>query len=144
MAYAPTPKQFPKSTLCGNKPALSLYRKAVGVWGMAGNRGAEVQLQKEFKRLIDLLGVGRELELVWMPKAFKGLSGEVKNGKLYIYEEGLDKASHALRHELVDYLITSKIVEPLVGLINALIKSREVEIYRAKEDIVEKLAKLLG
>jgi len=109
-----------------------------------GNVDVKAQLQKEFNRLKDMLGVGHELELVWIPKAFKGLSGEVKNGKLYIYEEGLDKASHALRHELVDYLITSRIVEPLVGLINALIKSREVEIYRAKEDIVEKLAKLLG
>ena len=104
----------------------------------------EAQLQNEFNRLKDMLGVGHELELVWSPKAVKGLSSEVKNGKLYIYEESLDEASQALRHELVDYLITSRIVEPLVGLINALIKSREVEIYRTKEVIVERLAKLLG
>jgi hypothetical protein len=110
----------------------------------AGCGDVESQLKREFNRLRGLLGFGFELELVWIPGAGKGLSAEVKDGRLYIYEEVPEKALQALRHELVDYLITSKIVEPLVSLINTLIKSREAEIYRAKEVVVEKLVKLLG
>jgi len=110
----------------------------------AGCGDIESQVRREFDRLKDLLGFGFELELVWIPGAGKGLSAEVKEGRLYVYEEELEKALQALKHELVDYLITSKIVEPLVSLINMLIKSREAEIYRAKEVVVEKLVKLLG
>jgi hypothetical protein len=39
----------------------------------------------------------------------------------------------------LDYLITSKLIKPLVALINILIKSRETEIYREKEKLVETL-----
>jgi len=53
------------------------------------------------------------------------------------------KAIQALRHEVVDYLITSRIVKPLVDLINLLIKAREAEIYKEKEKIVETLSKII-
>jgi hypothetical protein len=71
------------------------------------------------------------------------LSGEVRNGTIYVYEAEEDKALQALRHELVDHLITSRIVKPLVELVNLLIKSRESEIYEEKERLVEMLSKLL-
>jgi len=41
----------------------------------------------------------------------------------------------------VDYLIASRIVKPLVNLLNILIKTREAEIYKEKEKIVEIFSK---
>jgi hypothetical protein len=40
-------------------------------------------------------------------------------------------------------MLTSKIVKPLVDLVNILIKTREAEIYREKEKLVETFSKLL-
>lgn len=106
--------------------------------------GIESMLSEELERLQGKLGLSLGLKVVWMPNAEKGLEGEVRNGTIYIYEGDGDKALQVLRHEFIDYLITSKIVEPLVGLVNALIKSREAEIYREKERLVEMLLTLLS
>jgi len=104
---------------------------------------AEKRLTDELERLKRLLGLESGLKVVWMPVSGSGLSGEVKGNIIYVYECERDRALQTLRHELVDYLITSKIVEPLVGLVNMLIKSREAEIYREKEKLVETFSKLL-
>jgi len=71
------------------------------------------------------------------------VAGEVRNGVVYVYEEDEVKAMETLKHELVDYLVTSKIVKPLVELVNLLIKSRESDIYREKEKIVDVLSKII-
>jgi len=76
-----------------------------------------------------------------MPNAGKGLSGEVKDGVIYIYDRTEDEALKTLRHEFIDYLITSRIVKPLVSLINLLIEAREAEIYREKERLVDRLTR---
>jgi len=107
-------------------------------------RGLEARLQEELERLGVKLGLSLELGVAWMPDVDNGLSGEVRGGVIRIYEVEEDKALQALRHELIDYLITSKIVKPLVDLVNMLIKSREAEIYREKEKLVEMLLRLLG
>ena len=88
------------------------------------------------------LGI-QNLNLVWMPDSDKNMSGEVRNGIVYVYEEDEVKAAETLKHELIDYLVTSKIVKPLVELVNLLIKSRESDIYREKETIVEALSKMV-
>jgi len=67
----------------------------------------------------------------------------VEGGTIYVYEVDEAKALQVLKHEFVDYLITSRIVKPLVELVNLLIKSREAEIYREKERIVEIFCKLI-
>jgi hypothetical protein len=79
-----------------------------------------------------------------MPDETASLSGEVKNGSIYIYEAEEEKAVQTLKHEVVDHIITSRIVKPLVDLINLLIKAREAEIYREKEKFVEMLLRLLS
>ena len=70
--------------------------------------------------------------------------GEIKNGSIYIYEAEEEKAVQTLKHEVVDHIITSRIVKPLVDLINLLIKAREAEIYREKEKFVEMFLRLLS
>ena len=102
------------------------------------------RLEEELERLSAKLGLNRELRVVWMPNAVDRLSGEVKGNAIYIYEAEEDEALRALRHELMDHLITSRIVKPLVGLVNLLIKSREAEVYVGKEELVEILSGLLG
>jgi len=123
-----------------SKPQRAPRRKA----GNAEKTSVEAKLQEEFEGLKAKLGIGRDLRLVWMPNAAKGLSGEIKNGVLYVYDEKLDDALKTVRHELLDLVITSRLVEPLVDLINLLIKSREAEVYRQKERLVEMLSGLLG
>lgn len=112
---------------------------------MPDNRNATVsssKLQEEFRTFVEKLGV-QHLELVWRPDLRKEVSGEVRNGILYIYEEDENKAIETVKHELIDYLITSRLIKPLVDMINLLMKSKESDIYREKEKIVEGLIKML-
>jgi len=100
-------------------------------------------LEKELRRLTVKLGLNQDLKVVWTPDKTASLSGEVKDGSIYIYEADEEKAIQTLKHELVDYLITSRIVKPLVSLLNILIKAREAEIYKEKEKIVEVFSKII-
>jgi len=95
---------------------------------------------EKVKRLLEITGL---TGVVWKPDRSVSLSGEVRNGKVYIYDVEEDKALQTLRHEMVDYQITSKLILPLIDIINSLIKLRETDIYKEKEKIVEQLSKLL-
>jgi hypothetical protein len=101
------------------------------------------RLEDELQRLSAKLGLNLDLRVVWMPDKTASLSGEVKNGSIYIYEAEEEKAIQTLKHEVIDYIITSRIVKPLVDLVNLLIKAREAEIYREKEKLVEILSKIV-
>ncbi|MEM3697941.1 MAG: hypothetical protein QXQ94_10700 [Candidatus Bathyarchaeia archaeon] len=103
----------------------------------------EERLEAELQRLKEVLGLNSSLKVVWIPDKKASLSGEVKDGSIYIYEADEGKAIQTLKHELVDYLITSRIVKPLVNLLNILIKAREAEIYKEKEKIVEIFSKII-
>ena len=59
-----------------------------------------------------------------------------------MYEADEEKALKTLKHELVDHVLTSRVVSPLVQLINLLIKSKEADVYEEKEKIVDLLSKL--
>ncbi|MEM2904800.1 MAG: hypothetical protein QW587_03575 [Candidatus Bathyarchaeia archaeon] len=48
-----------------------------------------------------------------------------------------------MRHEALDHAVTSELVRPLVDLVNLLVKSREADLYKRKEQLIEKLSKLL-
>jgi len=102
------------------------------------------KLEHEFQRLTAKLALNLDLRIVWMPNKTASLSGEVKNGSIYIYEAEEEKAIQTLKHEVIDHIITSRIVKPLVDLINLLIKAREAEIYREKEKLIEMLLRLLS
>lgn len=100
-------------------------------------------LEEELKRTSARLGLNLDLKVVWTPDKTVCLSGEVKGSSIYIYEVEEEKAIQTLKHELVDYLITSRIVKPLVNLLNLLIKAREAEIYKEKERLVEIFSKII-
>lgn len=109
----------------------------------ACRRAIICKLDKELKRLQGLLGLECNFQVCWQPDIYKGVAGEFKDGVIYIYEADENRAVEVLRHELVDYLLTTRLVKPLVGLINLLIKCRESEIYREKERLVNMFCKLL-
>ena len=107
------------------------------------NVAVQNKLEEELKRILTKLGLNLDLRVVWTPDPPNSLSGEVRGNTIYIYEVEEEKAIQALRHEVVDHLVTSRIVKPLVDLINLLIKAREAEIYEEKEKIVETLSKII-
>lgn len=63
---------------------------------------------------------------------------------IFIYDEDLGEAVKTLRHEYLDCLLTRKLVDPLVAMINTLMKMKERDIYKGKERIVNTLSKLIG
>jgi hypothetical protein len=101
------------------------------------------KLEEELQRILTKLRLNLDLRVVWTPDSLNSLSGEVRGNTIYIYEVEEEKAIQALRHEVIDHLITSRIVKPLVDLINLLIKAREAEIYEEKEKIVEIISKII-
>ncbi len=112
---------------------------------MPQKTGVAVQnkLEEELQRILTKLQLNLNLKVVWTPDPPNSLSGEVRGNTIYIYEVEEEKALQALRHEVIDHLITSKIVKPLTDLINLLIKAKEAEIYKEKEKIVETLSKII-
>jgi hypothetical protein len=111
--------------------------------GTCGGKDVQATLERELEGLEAKLGLDLGLKVVWAPDPSNHLSGEVKNGVVYVYEEGLEEAVRTLKHELLDYVLSSRLVQPLVSLVNLLIKAKEVEIYKEKEKIVEALSKIL-
>ena len=100
-------------------------------------------LYQELQRLKEKLNSGHELHVKWLPDENKNVCGEVRGNTIYIYEVNKDKALSVLRHEFVDYLITSRVIEPLIDLINLMIKIKQSEIYKEKEKIVQLFSNLL-
>ena len=100
-------------------------------------------LDKELARLRGLTPTVEISTVKWRPRSKCVISGEVVGNIIFIYDSSLDEALKTLRHEFFDCLITRKIITPLVSLINTLIKTREREIYREKEQLIDFLSKLV-
>ena len=100
------------------------------------------RLEDELERLKDLLKMGYELKVAWLPNGNSNLSGEVKGETILIYEEDFDRALETLRHEFLDYEI-SRIIEPYREVTNKLISLINEDAYRRKERLIEALVKLI-
>lgn len=99
-------------------------------------------LQEELERLKARSGVGRDLKVVWRPRARSGLSGEVKGGTVYVYERDEGEAVKVLRHEFIDYVV-SQAIEPYRSVANRLVQLVNEMCYKRKEEVVEALLRLL-
>jgi hypothetical protein len=100
-------------------------------------------LEKHLVKLKTLIPCDEVTEVRWKPQVQSHLSGEVAEGIIYVYDEGLRDALETLRHEYIDCILTKKIVNPLTAIVNLLIQDKTREIYRQKERVVEGLSKLL-
>ena len=63
-------------------------------------------LEEALTRMTARAGMANHLKVVWMPGASQVLSGEVKGGRILIYEEEETKAMETLRHEVIDHLVS--------------------------------------
>jgi len=107
-----------------------------------GSSSVEAVLRRELRRLQRKYGLSLELKGVkWVPGDGE-LSGEVKNGIIYIYDREPEKAVETLKHEFLDYALRG-ILEPLVKYINLQKSLIESLVYRRKERVVEELSKHL-
>jgi hypothetical protein len=106
-------------------------------------KGRFLDLDNELHRLKKLFDFGQKLEVVWFPNSSSELSGEVKGATIYVYEDDMDAAIETLRHEFLDHIITRQLIHPLVSIINALIKQKESEIYRSKEELIARICEFL-
>jgi len=109
----------------------------------------EAELKEELKRLTQLVDLGHELKVKWLPRGSSDREGEVKGDTIYIYSDAQDKAIDTLRHEFLDYVIClaikpyERIVNRQRLIINSLLLDMQEEAYREKERVVEKLKHLL-
>jgi hypothetical protein len=99
-------------------------------------------LEEELEKLKRLLKMGYELKVVWLPNGNSSLSGEVKGETIFIYEEEPEKALETLKHEFLDYSI-SQVIEPYRRIANQLIMLLNEEAYKKKEELIEKLVKII-
>lgn len=100
-------------------------------------------LEKQLVKLKTLIPCDDVTEVRWKPQVESRLSGEVVDGIVYVYDEGLRDALETLRHEYLDCILTRKIINPLTAIVNLFIEDKTREIYRQKERVVESLSKLL-
>jgi len=116
----------------------------------------EAELNKELKRLQQKYGAGFELKLEWMPTPLLDrptihradgkklrVNGEWTNNTIIVYEDvDLNKALHVLRHEFIEWLLLSNLVDPYVILANTLQNVFQTITYKAQEKQVELLVRL--
>ncbi len=106
------------------------------------NPASRTRREDELERLKTITKNGLGLRLVWQPDKEGPLSGEVKGKTVYIYESDEGKALEIIKHEFVDYLISSS-SEYYKLISNALIKTVNRIAYLEKESTVEALMALL-
>jgi hypothetical protein len=111
--------------------------------------GVAAELAAELERLQEVANFGHGLRVVWQPRGSRLLSGEVKEDKVFIYEENFDKAFETLRHEFLEFLVCSAI-KPYEqatlfyrAMINGLIESLAKTAYLEKEHVLESLMHLV-
>jgi len=100
-------------------------------------------LEEELARPKRMVPFEKALTVRWTPRSNSKISGEVVGDTVYVYDENAQEAMNTLKHEYLDCLLTRKMVEPLIAMVNTFIKLKEREIYKEKEQIVSTLSKLI-
>ena len=102
-----------------------------------------MKLEEELERLRQATGMGHGLSVKWVPEGGSKLSGEVRGDVVYIYEEREAEALETLKHEFIDHSISKEVVKPLVEYVNMQKNLIENMVYKRKEELVNKLARLI-
>ena len=102
--------------------------------GSARNVSVEALLRRELRRLQQKFGLGLELKDVkWIPREGE-LSGEVKGSAVYVYDRDPEKAVRTLRHEVLGYHLTEKIIRKPIELLNLILKSIKGDIFKRRRN----------
>jgi predicted nuclease with TOPRIM domain len=70
------------------------------------------QLERELSKLKDKFQMAHELKIEWLPNSDNKKSGEVIGRTIYIYEKDEIKALDTLKHEFIDYIISTELEVP--------------------------------
>lgn len=100
------------------------------------------KLEMEFVNLKKRFRSAQELKLEWIPNNGTK-SGEVIGGTVYVYERDETKALETLRHEFIDYIISTELETPYKRFINKLISCFEEDMYEKKEHLITMLLEAL-
>lgn len=111
---------------------------------MQGSRPIQDQLEEELARLQKLVPSEETSTVSWRPRNQSTILGQVVGSIIYVYNEASEEALRTLKHEYLDCILTRKLINPLVTLINMFVKVQKEYVYREKEQIVEKLLRLLS
>lgn len=98
------------------------------------------RLEDELERLKKRLGIN-DLQVIWIPEGDPELSGKVEGNTIFIYEVDEERAIDALRHEVIDHMV-SKVIEPYRLVANKLVELINEEAYKRKEQVIESLKRL--
>jgi len=116
------------------------------------------ELEKRLEQLKELMGMGKELTVEWMPSIKNEklpfdkdatLRGQVNktNRCLEIFDSNLDDALRTVIHEYVEYIIDCQLIDPYVILYNNVQRAYEKAFmennYHRKECVIEVLVKIL-
>jgi len=101
------------------------------------------KLKKELNRLSKRLGLVKQLHVEWIPGGRKDLSGEVIGSTVYLYSKELPKALETLKHEVIEYYLVKHHEEDYITMINALVEAFNRVMRRRREEVVERLAKII-
>jgi len=99
------------------------------------------------KRLKNLLGLGYNLKIEWLPDHVKQsygkpLSGEVLGDVVYIYDTEIGEALKTLKHEVIDFSI-GEVINCYREVCNILIRKINDDAYQKKEKLVKALTRLI-
>ena len=114
-------------------------RRPTGSSRPTRERRTRSRLVAELERLKAAYGYGRSLKVRYLPRG-GSKRGEVVGGKVYVYDDGLSDAVETLRHEYLDHVLSSEIVQPLIDQINLLTSLVVKQVYRRKEHVIEKFS----
>lgn len=100
-------------------------------------------LEKELNRLKRILETGHELKVLWVPGGKSKLEGEVAGTTILVYSIDETESLKTLQHEVLDCIV-SKAILPYKEVANTLITMINERAYCIKEELVEKLARMLA
>jgi len=103
----------------------------------------QTALEKELAKLRETIPYDGIIAVHWRPHTQGNLCGEVLGDTIHVYEDNLLDAINTLRHEYLECVITRKMIEPLIEIINVFVGLQAREINREKERIVSSFLKLL-
>ncbi len=100
------------------------------------------RLEEELKRIKQSLGMNEDLRVQWKPDPSRKEEGEVKGRTIYVYSDNEQTALQTLKHEVLDFLV-SQTIEPYKEFANGVITLLNKQAYGKKEEVIEKLTRLL-
>jgi hypothetical protein len=113
---------------------------------VSATRNPQTLIEKELATLKNLIPfeAAQNLDLCWKPDANAMVFGEIENLTIFLYDENQEEAIVTLRHEYVDFYLSTSLIRPLLAVINLFIELKTKEIYKEKERVVDSLIKFIN